>query len=111
MASCTCWGMITPRTARPNAWKPWNATCCRVSASPTPMRWETMSNIPDDGEASAPDGRRGLIQALAARFGFGGERQRGRDAEEEDMSQAAAHLIDPAQAFHHPTVPRGMPPR
>jgi len=30
-----------------------------------------MSSTPDDGETSSHDARRGLIQALAARLGFG----------------------------------------
>jgi CBS domain containing-hemolysin-like protein len=70
-----------------------------------------MSNTPDDADAGAPDARRGLIQALAARFGFGAERPRAREGEGEDMSQAAADLMDHAQAFQRLTIADVMTPR
>ena len=70
-----------------------------------------MSNTPDDAEASGPDARRGLIQALAARLGFGVERPRARDGGEEGISRAAADLMDHAQAFQRLTVADVMTPR
>jgi CBS domain containing-hemolysin-like protein len=73
------------------------------------MRLETMSNTPDDDETSPRDARRGLIQALAARLGFRG--QRARDGEAEDVSQAAADLMDHAQAFQRLTIADVMTPR
>jgi len=68
-----------------------------------------MSSTPDDGETSSHDARRGLIQALAARLGFG-QRAR-REDETEDVSQAAADLMDHAQAFQSLTVADVMTPR
>src|SRR5580698_302570 len=68
-----------------------------------------MSNTPDDDETSPRDARRGLIQALAARLGFRG--QRSREDGGEDVSQAAADLMDHAQAFQRLTIADVMTPR
>jgi len=70
-----------------------------------------MSNTPDDGETNPRDARRGLIKALAARLGFRGQRARTREDDAEDVSQAAADLMDHAQAFQRLTVADVMTPR
>ena len=70
-----------------------------------------MSSTADDGEASPQDARRGLIRALAARLGFRGQRSRAREDDAEDVSQAAADLMDHAQAFQSLTVADVMTPR
>jgi CBS domain containing-hemolysin-like protein len=67
-----------------------------------------MSSTPDD-DADPHAARRGLIRTLAARLGF--RRQRQRDGELEDVSQAAADLMDHAQAFQSLTVADVMTPR
>jgi CBS domain containing-hemolysin-like protein len=67
-----------------------------------------MSSTPDDDEA-APDARRGLLRAFAARLGF--RAQRARDDEAQDVSQAGADLMDHAQAFQSLTIADVMTPR
>jgi CBS domain containing-hemolysin-like protein len=74
------------------------------------MRLETMSSTADDDEDNPREARRGLIRTLAARLGLGGQRSR-EAADVEDLSQAAADLVDHAQAFQRLTVADVMTPR
>jgi CBS domain containing-hemolysin-like protein len=76
------------------------------------MRWETMANTQDDADrVRRDDVRRGLIEKLAARLGFGAHRRRGREPETEEVSQAATDLMDHAEAFQSLTVADVMTPR
>ena len=71
-----------------------------------------MSSTLDDDETDPQDARRGLMQSLAARLGFGtvsGRVRRGDDAD--DLSPAAADLMDHAQAFQRLTIADVMTPR
>ena len=80
-------------------------------ASPIRMRGEPMSSTPDDEEIDPQEARRGLMRSLAARLGFRGQRTRGRGSDGEDMSPAAADLMDHAQAFQRLTIADVMTPR
>ncbi len=70
-----------------------------------------MSSTPDDDETSPQDARRGLLAALAARLGFRGHRARAREDDTQDVSQAAADLMDHAEAFQRLTIADVMTPR
>jgi CBS domain containing-hemolysin-like protein len=70
-----------------------------------------MSSTLDDDETDPQDARRGLMQSLAARLGFGGQRTRARGDDADDLSPAAADLMDHAQAFQRLTIADVMTPR
>ena len=70
-----------------------------------------MSSTPDDDETDPQEARRGLMRSLAARLGFRAHRGRARGDDGEDMSPAAADLMDHAQAFQRLTIADVMTPR
>src|SRR5665213_1884368 len=112
MASCISWVMITRPRIRRGGWKRSSAICWPPWASPIPTPKETMSSTADDGRPG-PRAARGrgpwgaLLSWIKARRRGDGRARRDGAAQ----SQAAADLMDHAEAFQSLRVADVMTPR